>query len=273
MSLSRASPVRPPARMVWLFCAMLLTCGEGVGSAADGYAYVEGGIVRGEVDTPELALVFTGDEYADGGDLIRSMLRGHDVPASFFFTGRFYRNPAFHALITGLKKDGHYLGAHSDQHLLYCSWEDRDRLLVTRDSFVVDLLVNYQVMENFGIKRPEAKYFMPPYEWYNETVSAWTEELGLTLVNFTPGTRSNADYTTPDMGDRYVSSDSIFSSILSYESQDPNGLNGFILLLHVGTAPERTDKFYVRLGELVTLLRQRGYAFARIDDLLTRQEP
>ncbi len=39
--------------------------------------------------------------------------------------------------------------------------------------------------------------------WYNAQISAWTAERGLTLVNFTPGTRSNADYTTPDMGDRY----------------------------------------------------------------------
>ena len=39
----------------------------------------------------------------------------------------------------------------------------------------------------------------------------------LQLVNFSPGTRSNADYTYPEMGNKYVSSDAIMKSILQYE--------------------------------------------------------
>ncbi|MEZ4764225.1 MAG: hypothetical protein R3C26_13910 [Calditrichia bacterium] len=40
-----------------------------------------------------------------------------------FFTGDFYRNRANKKLIEHLRKDGHYLGAHSDKHLLYATWE------------------------------------------------------------------------------------------------------------------------------------------------------
>ncbi|MCB0588210.1 MAG: hypothetical protein KDD06_23155, partial [Phaeodactylibacter sp.] len=76
--------------------------------------------------------------------------------------------------------------------------------------------------------------------------------------------RSNADYTTPDMGNRYRSSEEIMESILSYERESEHGLNGFILLLHIGTHPGRTDKFYYRLGKLIGELRERGYGFGRI---------
>lgn len=256
-----------------LLCIVFLSsgpfaCSENSGPAGPRFSYDEGGIVRGDERKRELALVFTGDEYADGGEHIRAALTRHRITATFFFTGRFYRNPAFSALIEGLKEDGHYLGAHSDQHLLYCSWDDRDRLLVTRDSLIADLDANYNAMERFGIAKSEALHFMPPYEWYNESISAWVAEHGLILVNFTPGTRSAADYTTPEMGDRYVSSDAIFQSILAREEEDPNGLNGFILLLHIGTAPERSDKFYQRLDELIAVLKGRAYRFSRIDDLL-----
>ena len=230
--------------------------------------YVEGGIVRGDTTEPALALIFTGDTYADGGTHIREVLAWHNVPATFFFTGHFYRNPAFTDLIENLRSDGHYLGAHSDQHLLYCSWENRDSLLVTREVFLADLDDNYREIERFGIRKKDAQYFMPPYEWYNAQISTWTTEHGLTLVNFTPGTRSNADYTTPDMENRYVSSDTILLSILAYEQQDPHGLNGFLLLLHIGTDPARTDKMYHRLDTLLTALRKRGYHFERIDALL-----
>jgi endoglucanase len=87
------------------------------------------------------------------------------------------------------------------------------------------------------------------------------------LVDFTPGTRSNADYTYPEMGNKYLSSDTIFNSILHYEMKSTNGLNGFILLVHIGTDPRRTDKFYWKLPALVNQLKERGYQFVRIDEL------
>jgi peptidoglycan/xylan/chitin deacetylase (PgdA/CDA1 family) len=212
--------------------------------------------------------VFTGDEFGDGTAHIREVLARQNIRGSFFFTGRFYRNPDFAEDIRGPKADGHYLGAHSDQHLLYCSWENRDSLLVTRDELVKDILDNYAEMERFGVKTDDAPIFMPPYEWYNDQISMWTSELGLTLINYSLGTRSHADYTTPEL-DHYVSSGAIMQSIISHEARDPHGLNGFILLSHVGSAPERPDKFYLRLEELIDVLKERGYAFQRIDELLT----
>jgi peptidoglycan/xylan/chitin deacetylase (PgdA/CDA1 family) len=86
----------------------------------------------------------------------------------------------------------------------------------------------------------------------------------LTLVNFTPGTLSNADYTVPGGDGRYVPSDTIFQRVLSYEAGAPGGLKGFLLLTHIGTDPRRVDKFYDRLDRLVTVLKGRGYEFRRL---------
>jgi len=233
------------------------------------FTYRHGGIIRGDTSRREIALVFTGDEFGDGLGHVGTVLDSFQVKASFFFTGRFYRAPAFEKGIKRLRGQGHYLGAHSDQHLLYCAWEDRDSLLVTKEEFARDVQDNYLEMNRFGIKNEEVHYFLPAYEWYNEQIADWTRDLGLQLVNYTPGTRSHADYTTPDMGNRYVSSDTIVSSILLYEESQRYGLNGFILLTHVGTDPSRTDKFYHRLGSLLAALRDRGYQFVRIDELLS----
>lgn len=189
------------------------------------------------------------------------------MPASFFFTGRFYRTPDFKPLVQRLRRDGHYLGAHSDAHLLYNDWTRRDSLLVSRDSFARDLQRNYEAMRAYGIKNDEARYFLPPFEWYNDSIARWTRELGLQLVNYTPGTLSHADYTTPVLKN-YRPSDTIFRSIQDYEQRTPAGLNGFILLLHVGTDPARTDKFYQQLPALLHWLKQEHYQPLRIDELL-----
>jgi len=225
-----------------------------------------GVIVRGDTLKKAIAIVFTGHEFADGGTMIRNALKEKKVPASFFFTGAFYNNPSFAELIRQLMRDGHYLGAHSNAHLLYADWEKRDSTLVTEKQFKGDLAENYHVMKSFGIRKKDAKYFLPPYEWYNGDIARWTKEMGLTLINFSSGTRSNADYTTPDMGNRYIASEDIYQSILNYENG--KGMNGFILLVHIGTDPRRTDKFYNHLEKLIDDLNNRGYTFLRIDKIL-----
>ncbi len=226
----------------------------------------QGAIVRGDTSQKIISIVFTGHEFADGGTFIIKTLKNKKVAGSFFFTGDFYANPKFSTLIHQLKKEGHYLGAHSNHHLLYADWEKRDSTLVTEEEFKSDLQDNYEGMAKFGIQKKDALYFLPPYEWYNTEIARWTKEINLTLINFSSGTRSNADYTTPDMGSRYISSEQIYQSILHYEQHE--GMNGFILLIHIGTDPLRTDKLYHRLGSLIDELHARGYSFQRIDELL-----
>ena len=229
------------------------------------YTVQAGGIIRTDRAQKEIHLVFTGHEFADGGERIRAVLAKHRIKASFFLTGDFYRNPEFAGLIASLRKDGHYLGAHSDKHLLYCSWDKRDSLFVTKDSFQRDLNSCYKELKRFGITQAQAHYFLPPYEWYNDSITAWTKDLGLTLVNFTPGTYSNADWTHPELGTQYLSSDSIYARIMRFESNKPDGLNGFLLLSHIGTDPRRKDKFYLRLDSLITTLQQKGYRFTLLE--------
>jgi endoglucanase len=220
--------------------------------AQPAYTYSHGAIIRGDTTQKKLALVFTGDEYADGGKAIAGTLKRNGIKASFFFTGRFYRS--FKPLIKQLRADGHYLGPHSDAHLLYCDWNNRDSLLVTKEQFITDLQQN--------LKDLPSGYFLPPYEWYNDSIAAWTKELGLQLINFTPGTYSHADYTTPDMKN-YRSSAYILQSIKKHSP-----LNGFILLLHIGVHPNRTDKFYHQLPALLTYLKNKNYKLVTINELL-----
>jgi endoglucanase len=210
-----------------------------------------------------LALVFTGDEYADGGLHIARVLDQHGIQGSFFLTGKFYRNPDFAALIGQLRSEnGHYLGAHSDRHLLYCDWEQARQPAGDPRGVRGGICDNNYLKPcgRFSITREDALYFLPPFEWYNDSISAWASAMGLQLVNFTQGTLSHADYTIPGTPS-YRSSQEIYDSILAQESRDPAGLSGYILLSHVGTARERTDKFYLHLEKLIISLKQKGYEF------------
>ena len=224
---------------------------------------VQGGIVRGDITEKKLSLTFTGHDFADGAETILSILEKNNVKGAFFLTGDFYRK--YPLVVKQLQDKGHYMGPHSDKHLLYADWTKRDSTLVTKDEFVADVQNNYDAMTDAGLKIELPKYYMPPYEWYNQEVSNWATDMDVRIVNFTPGTTSNADYTTPDMKS-YRSSDQIYNAILSFEEKET--LNGVMMLIHIGTHPDRTDKLYNKLDSLIKELKSREYELVRIDELL-----
>ena len=242
--------------------------GEGDGPAA-GSAQAsrnvcfQGGIVRTDPSLKRISLVFTAADKADGAASIRATLKRFGIKGAFFFTGEFFEK--YPGVVRALLADGHYVGSHSYGHLLYAPWEKRDSLLISREEFEADIRRSYEVMAPFGITPASAPLFMPPYEYYNATISSWARSMGLQLVNYTSGTYTNGDYTTPDMP-HYYSSRFILDKLLSVEASE--GLNGHILLIHLGTDDARTDKFYTHLPRLIRTLQRRGYSFVPLWEAL-----
>ncbi|MFS4415629.1 polysaccharide deacetylase family protein [Maribacter sp. 2307ULW6-5] len=214
-----------------------------------------GALIRSDTTQNTIYLCFTGHEFIDGFDHVLYVLDKHHIKASFFLTGDFVRQHK--KMIQDWAASGHYIGAHSDRHLLYNAWENRDSLRYTKAEIKRDIENNLLELKKLNL---DPTYFMPPYEWYNKEIVALATALGQTTVNFSPGTRSNADYTTPEM-DNYMSSEDILNSIYSFEKEQ--GMNGFHLLIHPGTSDKRKDKLYHHLETLILHFKERGYAFAR----------
>lgn len=238
---------------------------EQTGVADNANVYEQAGaIIKGDPTKKRICLVFTADDKADGANTIISTLKKEKVKGGFFFTGKFYE--MYPDIVRQLVADGHYVGSHSYGHLLYAPWEKRDSMLVNKQQFVDDMLKSYNTMATFGISKEKAPYFIPPYEYYNSTVNGWAHEMGLQIINFTPGTGTNADYTTPDMGERYKSSAQLYKRLLDFEHQ--HTLNGHFLMIHFGTHPSRTDKFYTMLPKIIKTLQRRGYTFVSVEEML-----
>ncbi|MCX6263578.1 MAG: glycoside hydrolase family 9 protein [Bacteroidetes bacterium] len=237
-------------------------------TAAD-YTLQQGAVVRGSIQKKEIALVFTGDEFGEGLGTIRETLQKEKVPAAFYFTGRFYRNASFANEIKGLYHDGHLLGPHSDQHLLYCDWKKRDSTLVSRDSLLQDLKNNLSAMRALGISDDGfSGLYIPPYEWWNREVAGWLAEEGIRLFSCTAGLGTPADYTYPEMGAAYKSNDQILQLLNKASNEQQIGLNGSILLIHAGADTRRKEKLFTQLESIIKKYSQQGYQFVRIDQLI-----
>ncbi|HEY3390487.1 MAG TPA: cellulase, partial [Prolixibacteraceae bacterium] len=119
---------------------------------------------------------------------------------------------------------------------------------------------NFILLNKFGVQTKDLKYFLPPYEWYNLQISKWSADRKMQLINFTPGIGTNADYTTPDLAN-YKTSKELTERLMKFELANPDKLNGAIVLIHLGTHPDRKDKFYNSLDQIINILSKKGYTF------------
>ncbi len=219
-----------------------------------------GAVTRMDTDQKTVYLVFSADEYGEGIDKTLNSLSRKKVKASFFLTGNFLRNPKYNNSIKRMIAGHHYVGPHSDRHLLYAPWEKRDSLLITHQEFDEDITRNLAELYKFGLSPEVVKYFLAPYEWYNRPISEWSTSRNMQLVNFTPGIGTNADYTTPAMPN-YKSSKQLSEQLMKFEITNDNHLNGAIILIHPGTHPDRKDKFYDSLNQIIEKLLKKEYTF------------
>jgi hypothetical protein len=60
----------------------------------------------------------------------------------------------------------------------------------------------------------------------------------------------------------YQSSQALIDQLFIFEAE--HTLNGSIILLHPGTHPDRTDKLYLRLDEILCRLTAKGYSFEKL---------
>ncbi|WP_291856278.1 glycoside hydrolase family 9 protein [Marinilabilia sp.] len=221
----------------------------------------QGAVVRFDTIRPQIYLVFPADEHFEGASHVLDVLESKGVKASFFLTGKCLKERRNRRVIERIVDADHYLGPHSDNHLLYADWQKRDSLLVCKQVFEQDLRRNLKKIENAGASGDEIRWFLPPYEWYNSKIVSWSRDMGLEVVSFTPGIGTNADYTTPSMAN-YKSSEELLRRL--WEFEEIKGLNGAVLLVHPGVHPEREDKFYNHLGNIIDELRNRGYRFEKM---------
>jgi peptidoglycan/xylan/chitin deacetylase (PgdA/CDA1 family) len=264
--LSRCLCVSPPFFLLFLFSSAAQN--PPPPTTPSPFTFDHAAVVRGDLQQKRIALIFTGGDYGEGTGPVLDTLQDLHIKAGFFVTGAFLSQPDLRQLLQRAVKEGHYVGPHSDQHRLYCPWEDREKSLISKTEFTKDLKKNVSDLKQLGALSSGSIYFIPPYEWFNRDQVDWSREIGVQLFNFSPGSGSNRDYL-PESDPHFISSQAILQDILAYEKKDPHGLNGYILLIHLGA--DRKDKMFQLLPQLITDLRTRGYTFVRIDQMLQQR--
>jgi len=191
--------------------------------------------IRGDVRKKLVALTFDDGPHAKFTPRLLAILQQEHVPATFFVVGEMAeKHPE---LVKAEVAAGHAIGNHTYHHV--------NLTKILEPDVATEIKACGETLQRITGKTPHL--FRPPGGDYDKGVAETATALGYTTVLWTddPG-----DYASP--GDPVI-----FKRTLAQVSK------GGIILLHDGI--EQTIDI---LPKLITTLKQRGYQFVTVDELM-----
>lgn len=239
---------RSKVKVLVLSSCMLLAFGSAIAAAPSkgkGRQYYEKrGEVVWEVPTEEKVIALTFDDGPDPEDTpyILDLLKEYDVKATFFIIGN--KAERYPDLVKREADEGHELANHTYRHLYFSN-------KVSERQFKEELSKTQEAIFKASGLRPHL--FRPPGGYYNDTLVRIAKKEGFKVVMWSWHQNTN-DWNTPGVG-------KITSTVLN------NARNGDIVLFH--DYVEGKTQTIPALKQILPELRDRGYRFVTISELLT----
>ncbi len=230
-------------------------------------------ITRGSIGAQEVAFTFDAHSEGGGAEEILDALRSRGVRATMFLTGGYIRR--YPELVRRIVADGHEVGNHMNTHPRLTSYA-RDMRQTTLPN-VTGEFVQRQLREadeafREVTGRAMAPLWRAPYGEHNDEIRGWAAEVGYRHVGWTRDAEAREDLDSRDwVADPnsriYRSAREIRDRILRFGQSNSHGLNGGIVLMHLGTQ-RRRDQAHTRLPEILDGLTAKGYRLLPVSELL-----
>ena len=228
--------------------------------------YMRRYVSRIKGDSSGIALTFDGGSTDNGTEKILNILRENNVRCTMFLTGDFLKK--YPKLVKQMVLDGHEIGNHSYSHP-HLTMLEKDGSTNTREN-VNRQLVHEQLLKADSIFQrisgyPMAPLWRAPYGEINNEILLWAAEAGFKHIHWSDKC-DTWDWVADTTSSIYRTAPQILEHFL--EMGDEIGMGGKIILMHLGT--ERKEEIPNSiLADLIIKLRERGYKFKTIGQLLT----
>ena len=224
-------------------------------------------IERGNPARKNIALTFDAGSDDNHTREILAILQEQQLKCTLFLTGKFMeRHPD---LVKEIVSQGHEIGNHTYNHPHLTTYsDDRQQQLrpgITREYVQEQLLKTDSVF--YALTGSKLKpYWRAPFGEYNEQILTWAAEAGYLHIHWT-GSFDTRDWVTDETSDLYHTPEEIFEQVMKLETKNPAGLNGVIVLMHLGSQRLENHIFEI-LPRLIKEVRAKGYTFSNISGLL-----
>jgi len=237
-----------------------------------GYRELVRSLDRGPTDRRCVALTLDGGSLNNVGEEILDFLKQEGVRATFFLTGEFIRR--YPSTVRRIVQEGHQAGNHTWSHPHLTTWE-LDRRHLTRPGvtkqFLQEELEKTARLFRQVTGQEMSPYWRAPYGEHNEEIRAWAAELGYRHVGWTVGRDSEHNLDTMDWvadagSPAYQTAEEIAGRILRMAREEPDGISGAVILMHMGS--ERNSDFpHRKLPDILRGLKELGYQFVTVEEM------
>ena len=235
-------------------------------------------ISRGRADRREIVMTFDGGSEANSCDAILQALQEANVRSTFFLTGEFIEKFPDCTLRIAAR---HEVGNHTYSHTHFTTYAEnlqpKTAAYVTREAFQDQLRKTEELFQQVTGRRM-APVWRAPYGEQNVEIRRWAAELGYVHVAWTanPKTQQNMDSLdwVPNANfPGYFPALLMKDRILSFGQNETEQANGSIVLMHLGSQRDPSDRLDKWLPEIINTFRDRGYEFITATELIDRQDP
>lgn len=222
-----------------------------------------------------ISLTFDGDSYCNVAGAILDTLHSRNVKATMFLTGKFIRK--FPDLINQILAMGHEIGNHTNTHPRLTTWKE-ERTNNTLPEINEQVIARELNRTNDIFKQITEQDIAPlwraPYGEKNRQICFWAKKQGYLHVGWKQSHTWKYNHDTNDwVPDRetpgYHIPQEILDKFNTLAKQKPYGLNGAIILMHLGSQRKQVDEqVHWVLGIMIDQLREKGYEFVPVSVML-----
>ena len=233
-------------------------------------------LLRGRQSVPMVALTFDGGSTDNGAGKILDVLKEKRVRATMFLSGLFIER--YPEMVRRIVADGHEVGNHTYSHMnltTYTQDSTHNTLPeVTFEKFQKELIdTNSLFREVTGSSM--IPFWRAPFGEQNEELRLGAAYAGYRHVSWTFDpvelkSMDSHDWVTDKESHLYKTAEEIKDYLLDFGENDPNGANGAVILMHLGT--DRKEEFlYEVLPSIIDGFREKGYRLSTISELIREE--
>jgi peptidoglycan/xylan/chitin deacetylase (PgdA/CDA1 family) len=232
-------------------------------------------INNASTDINLFALTFDGGSSANAAADILDTLASRGVKSTVFLTGAFIKR--YPQIVMRIAAEGHELGNHTMNHPRLTTYAENRTQTTRRDVSRASLISELTDAEHLLFERAGnlrfAHFWRAPFGEYNQQICEWAFSAGYIHIGWRQGgswrvNLDSNDWVVNENSQAYKTPQEVFDKIVTI-AQTPGGLNGGIILMHLGTdRTQRSEQVHRILGKLIDTLRRMGYKPVTVSTLL-----